>query len=78
MDVTGKLLTSTLINWVPVALLLFSAFKFRLLSAATDLVIFVAAMCFARFGWTPKFIQMTILSLWYVILPVLTTVIIML
>ena len=77
-DHPGKLWTSSIISWTPVALLIICGFKFGWVSALVDFANYFIAFFFVRLGWIPKAIQSLLLAFWYAILPVAATVIVML
>ena len=78
MDVPGRLVTSFIISWAPVALLIICGLKFGWVSALIDFAnLFIAFIC-VRLGWIPKAIQGILLAFWYAIVPAAATIVIML
>ena len=77
-DVPGRLVTTFIISWAPVALLIICGLKFGLVSALVDFANFFIAFFCVRLGWIPKAIQLLLLAFWYAILPIAATVIVML
>lgn len=77
-DVPGKLATSFILSWTPIALIFICGLKFGWGSAFVDFANYFIAFLFSRLGWIPRAIQMILLAFWYAIVPAAATIIIML